>query len=521
MTEARRTIQLRRPLAIAAALALVVAGVGIALVFTSKDDDVAPAPAAAMPPMTAPASGSADVDSTVTVTIPQDVVVRAGIEVAPVSTTTEAGQLTVPAVVEPHGYKEIPVTPLAAGRVTRVLVELGQQVTRGQTMAEIYSPELANAQTAYLSARAALEAARQRLKRTDRLVEIGAASRQEYEEARADEARLATEVEGARSTLTLLGMSAAQVERLTTARQMSSTVAVPAPIAGVVTERQANVGLNVDQGTQLFTVVDLSTVWVVGDVYERDFGKVRVGTPATVSTDAYAGLALTGRVSYIDPQVDPTSRTAKVRVEVVNRDRLLRLGMYVTLTLGAEASRTGIAVPAGAVQIIGDRTVVYVVDPAAQGRFVERRITVGSRSDDKVHVLSGLSAGDTVVTQGSFFVRAERERVNPSASTHAGHGGPSGPSAGGVVPPGPVQVQVTERGFEPPRVRVPRSTRVEIQFIRRTDNTCAKEVVVESQGIRRELPLNQPVTIEVNAGAGGEIAFACGMNMLKGAIVVE
>jgi cobalt-zinc-cadmium efflux system membrane fusion protein len=523
MIDRTRVVKLRWPLAAAAAAGLLAAGAGVSWLLLDRGRQHAVAvPSEAPMPMAPPPAATAPDGATVTVTIPQDVAARAGLEVATVSTAPDAGNVTVPAVVEPHGYKEVMVTPLAGGRITRVLVELGQQVVRGQSMAEIYSPELASAQTQYLSARASLDAARQRLNRTDRLVEIGAASRQEYEEARAEEARLATEVESARSRLTLLGMSAARIQQLAVARQMTSTISVPAPIAGVVTTREANTGQNVDPSTTLFTVVDLSTVWVVGDVYERDFGKIRVGTSATVTTDAFAGLALTGKVSYIDPRVDEQTRTAKVRVEVANRDRALRLGMYVSLTLSAAGSRSALTVPAAAVQTIGDRTVVYVVDPGQQGRFIERQVTVGSRVDDKVQVLAGLSPGDVVVAQGSFFIRAERERVNPSgaASSAPTAAAPSSTAVGEIQTTG-VIVQITERGFEPPRVTVPRGEQASITFVRRTDNTCAKELVIASQGIRRELPLNQPVTVAINASSSGEVAFVCGMNMLKGVIVVQ
>ena len=127
------------------------------------------------------------------------------------------------------------------------------------------------------------------------------------------------DVESAASRLQLLGLSADAIEALGPGKNQGATTNVPAPIAGVVTERLANVGLNVDQATKLFTVVDLSSVWVVANLYEKDFARVRVGSPATVTTNAYPDLVLQGRVSYIDPQVSPETRTAKVRIEVPNR----------------------------------------------------------------------------------------------------------------------------------------------------------------------------------------------------------
>ena len=114
---------------------------------------------------------------------------------------------------------------------------------------------------------------------------------------------------------------------------VSATISIPAPIDGVVTERGANVGLNADQATKLFTVVDLSTVWVVANLYEKDFPRVRVGTEAAITTSARPDLTLRSRVSYIDPQVSADTRTAKVRIEVPNPRGELRLGMYADVVV--------------------------------------------------------------------------------------------------------------------------------------------------------------------------------------------
>ena len=164
----------------------------------------------------------------------------------------------------------------------------------------------------------------------------------------------------------------------------------------------------------MFTVVDLSTVWVVADVYEKDFSRVHVGSPATVTTKASPEIVLPGRVSYIDPQVSPATRTARVRIEMPNSREQLRLGMFADVSIeGAE--RTAIArVPRTAVQNVDNRTVVYLADPARPGRFIEREVHLGNASGSDVEVVSGLEQGDTVVSDGSFLVRAERERLHES-----------------------------------------------------------------------------------------------------------
>jgi hypothetical protein len=180
------------------------------------------------------------------------------------------------------------------------------------------------------------------------------------------------------------------------------------------------------------------------------------------------------------------------------------------------------AVPRSAVQTLGDRTVVYVVDTAQHGRFIERAVTLGKPSGDTVEVLSGVKSGEDVVAEGSFFVRAERERLSPSsaAAEANGRGVPTAVAVpSGSQAPSATTVKVTEQGFEPSRITVPKGSPAAVTFIRTADNTCAKEIVIPSQNVKRELPLNQPVTIKLK-DERGEIAFVCGMNMFKGTVVV-
>jgi RND family efflux transporter, MFP subunit len=277
-------------------------------------------------------------------------------------------------------------------------------------MAQVFSPELAEAHTRYTSARAELEAHERELGRTEKLVEIGAASRQELERLHAEHTARRADVQSARSRLELLGVPEAALDA-DSGQELRASADIPAPIDGVVTERLANVGLNVDLASKLFTVVDLTTVWVVADLYEKNFSHVRVGSPATVTTAAYPDLPLQGRVSYIDPQVSVQTRTAKLRVEVPNPRNELRLGMYADVQVSGVESATVPVIPRSAVQTVGDREVVYLVDPKQPGRFTEREVRLGPTTGEEVEVLSGVQAGDSVVTGGTFFLRAERERL--------------------------------------------------------------------------------------------------------------
>ena len=279
-------------------------------------------------PMSAEASSEAEVE----VMLSPEAMLQAGVKTAPVSAIKPSLSLQVPAVVMPNAYREVKVTPLVGGLVRKVHAELGASVKSGAPLATLFSTELADAQTKYLSMRAMLDADHQKLERTRELVDIGAASRQELEEVTATHAGHEAEVEAARQRLLLLGMSRKHVDALKHPRQIMAEVLVPAPINGVVTSRSANLGQVVGMGEELFVVTDLSEVWVVGDLYEQDFQRVRVGSEATLTAPAYPELMLKGRASYIDPRIDPQTRTAKVRVEVPNAEGYLRLGMYMTIT---------------------------------------------------------------------------------------------------------------------------------------------------------------------------------------------
>jgi len=407
----------------ALATAIVFVALGAAGSYVAMRSLTAPAAvsetSAALETRTSPSPTSGDLlrsaDSSplpdVIVTLTDEAMKRAGIEIATVEAGSATDVLRLPAVVEPNAYARVSVTPLVTGRVTSVSAQLGAQVRQGQTLATVFSPELADAQTQYISARAELDAHERELARTEKLVQIGAASRQELERIHAEHTGQQTRVESARSRLDLLGMSREAVESLASGKSVDARTEVPAPISGVVTERLVNMGLNVDPATKLFTVVDLSTVWIVANLYEKDFARVRVGDHATVVTPAYPDRQIQGRVSYIDPQVSPESRTTKVRVEVSNPHYDLRLGMLAEAQIQASNSTSVAFIPRIAVQNVADRSFVYVAKPGAPGQFMEREVLVGQPSGERIQVVSGVVAGDKVVTEGSFFMRAERERL--------------------------------------------------------------------------------------------------------------
>jgi RND family efflux transporter MFP subunit len=371
----------------------------------------------------------------IVITLTPEAVTRGGIRTARPVAGQLAGSVTVPGIVEPNGYNRIVVRSVAAGQVRSVAAELGAEVKRGDLVATIYSPELAETVRQYLSMQSEFEAAHQRLTRLEGLVKIGAASQQELETAKAEHTRHSTDVDSARSKLTLLGLTSNQIASLSEATSMDSTVRITSPRDGVITTRSINAGANIDASTELFTVADLSTVWVVANVFEQDLGRVKVGAAATITASVASGRRWSGRVSYVDPQLAPDTRTARIRIELPNPDRVLKLGMYADVAIAASDTAAALLVPRSAIQTIGPQSVVYVADAQRPGRYVERSVVVGPSAGPTVQVLAGVLETDEVVVEGSFALRAERDRlglpppaavVTPPVAPASGHSGSEG-----------------------------------------------------------------------------------------------
>ena len=328
--------------------------------------------------------------------------------------TEAAGQMTT-GVIQANSYKETPVVSLVGGIVRSVGAELGQNIRRGQSVAVVFSNELADAQARYLAAVAALDEHHRHHLRTIKLVEIGAASRQELETATTEYRESETNVANLRQKLLLLGFSSPRIAALNSTSQISSEVSVPAPSSGTLTSRSVNPGEVIAANKELMRVTDLSSIWVVGQVYEKDLATVRVGSGANITSDAYPGRLFRGRVSYVDPRVDPATRTAQVRIELANPGQILKIGMYVNVAfagLGA-AEKTLPVVPRDAVQTIGNQQFVFVATDK-EDQFALRAVRLGSESNGLYPVLEGLNVGDRIVTQGSFLLRAEWLKQHPA-----------------------------------------------------------------------------------------------------------
>jgi len=363
-----------------------------------------PVPAASTPP-----EGPSQ---EVQISIPSSEVEKLRLKFAKVTETSVIVQIRVPGTVQPNVYKQVHVTPLVGGVVREVNAEIGQSVKRGDPLVQVFSRELAEAQTKYSADSAELEAEHKKLMRTQELVRVGAASRQELEEIEASHKVHAAHVEESQQRLLLLGLNDRQVEDVLAGRRSSTTIGVPSPLDGIVTARSVNLGQVITASQDLLTVTDLSSVWVEANLLEDNFISVRVGSPATLTAPAYPGRQYRGTVSYIDPQVDPQTRTAKVRVALDNPGQALRFGMYMDVIFLNSLGRTTV-VPKQAIQTIGTSSVVFLPVEGEPGKFIQRTLTIGDETTAGLSIVQGLRPGETVITDGSFLLRAEAIRQHP------------------------------------------------------------------------------------------------------------
>ncbi len=347
-----------------------------------------------------------------TITIDPEVATRAGIKTEPVGEALLTGDAvpgqTTTGVVQANAYRTTPVVSVVGGILRRVNAELGQNVSQGQTMAVVFSDELAMAQSRYLNALAELDEHHKHHIRTLRLLEIGAASREELEQATTKLKTAESEVASQRQRLMLLGLGSRRIAQLKTPSQVSSEVTLPAPVSGTVISRAANPGEVIPADKEILRIADLSSVWVMGQVYEKDLGKVVVGSGASITSDTYPGRVFRGRVSYIDPTLDPATRTAQARIELANPGQALKIGMFVNVAfavLGGSEVTTPVILK-GSVQNINNQQVVFV-ETATPNTYTMRPVKLGPEVNGQHPVLDGLTVGERVVTEGSFLLRAE------------------------------------------------------------------------------------------------------------------
>ncbi|HYM00430.1 MAG TPA: efflux RND transporter periplasmic adaptor subunit [Blastocatellia bacterium] len=374
-------------------------------------------------------AATASSPGTLTITIPPDEIANAQIKTEVAVAQSEGSRVSgntfrTTGTVTSNAYKETPVFPIAGGVVKEVKAKLGDRVKIGQLLATIFSTDLANAQGEYLKMLAEHDEHEREHHRTEQLVEIGAASREELEQSRARIAAMDAQLASSRQQLVLYGMSLQQIEALRSPSQVNSSVPILSPVSGTVIARGVNQAEVVEKNKEAFRIADLSSMWVIAQVYEKDLPAVRLGASGVITAPSIQGRTITGRVSYIDSRIDPQTRTAQIRIEVPNPGEVLKIGMFVDVNLGGTSGTTspsegGVIVPKIAIQSVGSTKVVFI-STNQPGVFVQRAIKVKSETDRAVVVESGLDAGERVVSDGSFLLRAESLKRNPDQTNFHG-----------------------------------------------------------------------------------------------------
>ena len=313
----------------------------------------------------------------------------------------QAPSLTVTGVVSPDVSRTVPVISLATGRVVEIRARLGDTVQKGQVLLRVQSPDIAAAFADYRKATADEVLTRRQFERAQILYDKGAISLNDFQVIEDAESKAKVDVENTLEHLRVLGVDK---------DHPSAIVDIKAPVSGVITDQQVTGASGVQglAGANPFTISDLSHVWIICDVYENDLANVHVGETAEIRLVAYPDKMLTGRINNIGPILDPSMRTAKVRVEVANAGALMRVGMFVGATFHGQKKQRLAAVPASAILHLHDRDWVYV--PAGDRKFRRVEVKAGATLPDKMQlVLAGIEPGQAVVSNALVMQNAAEQ----------------------------------------------------------------------------------------------------------------
>jgi len=332
-------------------------------------------------------------------TIPGDQM--AHVQVVTVEPGTLTRTLRLTGAVAYNAFKTTPVITQVGGPVSRILVVPGQHVRAGQPMLEVSSPDYSQLLDAYLKAADSFRLADKNYTRAQDLYQHHAIAERDLEVAESDRNQARADLNAAEQGMKILGIK--NPSGLAKAPS-SAQIPVLAPIGGEVVERLVSPGQVVQAGqTQAFTISDLSTVWVLANVYQSDLAYVRSGNDVVVQTDAYPG-SFHGRISYVSPSLDPNTRTLQARIVVDNPGEKLKKDMYCTVTVTAGSIANVLAVPDSSV-LRDDNNQPFVYVETGTNQFGRRDVDVGEKQNGKVQILKGISAGERVVGDGSLFLQ--------------------------------------------------------------------------------------------------------------------
>ncbi len=334
-----------------------------------------------------------------------------GMQISPAKMTQLTEYLQVTGTVQPVDSRFSKVCSLARGRLLDVRAKVGDRVRAGQELARIDNLEAGELTAQLSSARADLQrykvllaAQAKQVDRNQKLSEIGAAPHKDYEQSRAEYQALEENIRSQEAVIAGFTGRLRRFGKFEPDPSAAVVTVITAPFDGIITKAIAAPGEVVEPSTELFTVADISRVWVQAEVYEKDLGRLQVGQSAIIHVDTYPSEPFAGRVTYISDALDPQTRTAKVRCEVANGNFRLKLDMFATVQLPTTFSRQAVAIPVGAIQQLDTKSIVFVQRSTAQ--FEAREITPGKNVNGQVEVLAGLREGEPVVTVGAFHLKS-------------------------------------------------------------------------------------------------------------------
>jgi cobalt-zinc-cadmium efflux system membrane fusion protein len=343
-------------------------------------------------------SASANTNNPELFTIPQDQVSH--VQIITVAPTTLTRTLRLTGAVAYNSFHTTPVITQVSGPVAKVVVVPGQKVTQGQPMLYVASPDYSQLRTNYLKARDAYALAQKANARAQDLYAHHAIAEQNVEQAQSAEVQAGGDLASAQAALKVMGIT--DLDALVTAPP-SFEVPVKSPISGLVVEQDVSAGQLIQPGTtQCFMVSDVSSVWVLVNIYQKDLPYVHVGDTVTIQTDAYPE-PFHGRIAYVAASLDPSTRTLQARIDTANPGEKLKKDMYVVATVNAGAIKNVIALPDAAV--LRDTENQPFVYAASGNQFGRRSVALGESSDGKTEITDGLKAGDKVVGNGSLFLQ--------------------------------------------------------------------------------------------------------------------
>jgi cobalt-zinc-cadmium efflux system membrane fusion protein len=333
-----------------------------------------------------------------------------GLQVAAATVRRLTEHLQVAGTVQPVDSRVGLVRPVATGRIAAVLVKVGDRIDKGRPLATFDNSEAADVLPQYLAARTELErlntqlaVATRQTERMRRLVDIGAAARKELELSEAELKNIDSNIKAQQS---VVAGHAVKLRRYGIREDATSvvTTSIDAPFSGIVTKVEAAPGEMVTPESELFQVADVSQIWVQAEVFEKDLGRLVLGETASITFDTYPDEEFLGKVTYIGDVLDPQTRTTKVRCELPNPNRRLKLDMFATVHLPTTFDRESLAIPTEAIQQIDGKNVVFLQQ--SDTKFELRAVEVGRSVKGLSEIFRGLKTNEPIVIRGAFHLKS-------------------------------------------------------------------------------------------------------------------